>query len=205
MKQFKRPLMLIALAAVALWSCDKGGDGEISYGKLQYDVKTVSLNSAMYVDVSLPGSFGVPSYKQLIISNITEVSGERFAQTNYSLSLPIDPGENNEFDVTQLSGITFEAEGTLYFSNSDRRALYERWIKDGGTSIFGVKSLGIDPTTGKEIYGNDIIHYAAITDGRVKWTVGENSGKLEFTLTLEGGKTAAGSATIPNSVFTRKN
>ena len=200
MKTCKYFFVLLVVLSLAMSSCEKGGDDLKTYGKFEYDGKSYALNDPTIVDITLPSATGFSTYKRVAF----------ICPSNCMFILGFDIHEDFETDdITSCDG-EFIC-GDIIYSSIDQRAYLDRWAtpgsgssNDDGTSHTGyiiVKSLGVNPKTGKEIVERHTMAYFKITAGNIKWDVNENTGKLEFNLIFEDGKTAKGRATIPLSVF----
>ena len=189
--------LLIALACcAALQSCGNNDNGGPVYGEVIYDGKTMKINSLIYESISLPGMR--ESYKIFQLANVTPPkNGERFGTTVCALNLPAV----DYFGEVEMTGYALW-EVTFTYGNNQ---YVKYWEYEGdiprNTYIHAVKSLGIDPVTGKEIKWGENHSEIFMTGGYVRWKTGEKTGRLDFNLEFEDGKTAKGYANIPMSTF----
>ncbi len=229
MKACKFFFVLLAGLSLVVASCEKGTSGDdSSTGSVKYNGKRIAMNAPIFEEVpfdnrAMGGRWNNPAdgpEEQEVKHYIVGVSSHAGDKTDLSkvTSFYIRttlPGEDFEFGLSESS--YSEHCSRVYFFTNDKLYLTplifsvpeSRGISS--SSIWSIRSLGIDPATGKEIFVDvppgvsgdssfEIPEMVTITGGKVKVKWVAEKLRLEFDLKFADGKTATGYGEIPIAV-----
>lgn len=231
MKACKFFFVLLAGLSLAMLSCDKGTpDGDGPTGSVKYNGKRIAMNAPIFNEVPFDkrvmsdrwknpadGSEEQQEVKHYIVgvSSHAENEADLSKETSFYIRTTL-PGEDFDFGLDE-SSYSEHCSAVYFFTNDKlyRAPLIFSVPKSRGISssaVWSIKSLGIDPATGKEIFvdvppgvsGNssfEIPEVVTITGGKVKVKWGAENLRLEFDLKFADGKTAKGHGEIPLAVI----
>lgn len=218
-------ILLLTACVTAMAACGKsdtpgdGPNGTVTYGGKRIQMKApifegpVSIDKRAYFDRWKTGGDEDKPYKEYMVgvSSHSANTADLSKVTSFYFFTTL-PDEDFEFDVSagsyseHCSAVYFMAGGKLY-----KTSLFFSVPKVRGVSA--LKSLGIDPETGKE-YEIDKLPYSwdyssigipeiiTITGGKVSVKWGPVAILIDFNLTFADGKSAKGSGEIPRALIT---
>ncbi len=230
MKIFKFFFVLLVGLSLAVSSCEKGGDGKGQTGSVVYGGKRIEMNVPVFEVV--PGDQrvmgdrwgqsgdGRPSDNHYIVGVSSHSADEMAQVTSFYLFTSNIPREDFEFDLSPSLHSDFSCPVYFYANDKMYRTslLFSAPVSYvpqtrgiSSSSIWGIKSIGVDPDTGKEVFlpgwwddgdpdSIEIPEMVQITGGKVKAKWGAEALRLEFDMAFADGKSAKGYGEIPGVI-----
>lgn len=226
MKSCKLLFVLLAGLSLALSSCKKSGTpGDGPNGSVTYGGKRIAMSAPIFegpvnidkraiADRWKTDGDESATYKEYIIgisshptneTDLSKVTSFYFFTTlpNKDFEFNVSPESYSEY----CSALYFFTNGKLY-----RTSLFFSVPELRSSSIYAVKSIGIDPETGKEyqidklpgsweLDSIEMPEIVNITGGKVSVKRGAETLHIEFNLTFEDGKSAKGYGEIPRALI----